>query len=136
MGDVLFQYPNATSATTTLTFRPGVMQKLDQRRLPIQMRQLSESGRMYIYTLHTNVEQEFVLEISGLTETSDGSYAGYSALLSFVSTTLSWAAQTFAYTDPESNTTTVRLWQGFEQFREGRPRQRYWSGTLILRKEL
>ena len=136
MGDILFRYPNATSATTTLTFRPGVMQKLDQRRMPIQHRQLSESGRMYVFTLHTNIEQEFVLEVSGLTEVSDGSYAGYSALLSFVTNTLSWAAQTFDYTDPESATTTVRLWTGFETFREGRPRQRYWSGTMTLRKEL
>lgn len=136
MADITFKYPNATSATTTLTFRPGVMPKLEQRRMPIQHRQISESGRMYIFTLHANVEQEFILQVSGLTETSDGSYAGYSALLSFVSNTISWAAQTFDYTDPEGIATTVRLWNGFEDFHEGRPRQRYWSGTMILRKEL
>ena len=139
MANMIWNYPNRSSPTSTLTFNPTLVKLVQPQPQPIQMRRRSLSGKIYVFTLSTNIEESLPCEFEDLHESDIAGLSGFNSLDTFIRTTVAFSSNTFDLDDPDGDQYTVRYMGGLESFREAEGRSRVgtrWTGTILLEVEL
>uniref|UniRef100_A0A6M3L8P2 Uncharacterized protein n=1 Tax=viral metagenome TaxID=1070528 RepID=A0A6M3L8P2_9ZZZZ len=93
------------AGVTTLTFSDGESFPITRTDSKRQLRGIAMGGSVKILTLSSNQEQYIDLIFNQLTSTD---ITNIKAFLDDAN--INWSANTFTYTDSESNTFTVRFW--------------------------
>uniref|UniRef100_A0A6M3KLL2 Uncharacterized protein n=1 Tax=viral metagenome TaxID=1070528 RepID=A0A6M3KLL2_9ZZZZ len=93
------------AGVTTLTFSDGESFPITRTDSKRQLRGIAMGGSIKILTLSSNQEQYIDLIFNQLTSTD---ITNIKAFLDDAN--INWSANTFTYTDSESNTFTVRFW--------------------------
>jgi len=125
--------PTMVYLATTKTFRAGNIQAKLIEDTPRQRKLVSSDGTSRIIEVSTTDERMIEISVVALPLADDGSYAGYTSLRTFLLTTVNWAENTFALTDADGDSFTVRLWS--DSFSLSEEQKDVYEGTLLFRVE-
>jgi len=99
---VIFKYPNAVSPTTTLTFTNNPETPYEREVIKHNTSVQMEDGSFYVYSRSvTNYRYTISVVLTSESERD--------ALESFFDSTVNGSEKTFSYTDPYSDSYTVRF---------------------------
>jgi hypothetical protein len=99
---VIFEYPNAVSPTTTLTFTNNPESPYEREVIKHNTSVQMEDGSFYVYSRSvTNYRYTISVVLTSESERD--------ALESFYDSTVNGSEKTFSYTDPYSDSYTVRF---------------------------
>lgn len=99
---MIFEYPNAVSPTTTLTFTNNPESPYEREVIKHNTSVQMEDGSFYVYSRSvTNYRYTISVVLTSESERD--------ALESFYDSTVNGSEKTFSYTDPYSDSYTVRF---------------------------
>lgn len=135
MAGLILSHPT-TSPTTTLEFRPSLVSLTNRQTTLVQHIHIAQGGNSFTFSPGgTPVVQNTILplDIRYLPEATGGGFAGYTALRSFILTTLEGAKNFCRLTDPDTDTFVLRYIRGLESMVEVQLER--FSGQLLFRVE-
>lgn len=138
MSSVLFRFPNAGAPTATLTFRGSDVWLTQPQYFVTERINFAISGKAWYARIGTASPKRHIVQFIELAEATAGGYSGYTALLTFITSTVEFGRRTFDLTDSDAVTlASVRIIQGAVELAEavGKRKMKHWTGEFILHQE-
>lgn len=104
--------PTFVYDATTLTFRPGCLQVIQNDAVTRQRQIESTDGDAVVREVSAVDDDFLTIRFQQLHREDEGSFSGWDSLFAFLEDTVNYSQQVITFTDADSDEFDIRYWQG------------------------